>query len=109
MLSRRQLVPGESRMDIPKHKWVERYTNEGLAGLHDRSSQPKRLHQPTPQPVIDRIESLRRQRLTGQAIAAEVGVSAATVSRVLKRLGLNRLSALEPAEPVRRYERERPG
>jgi len=36
-------------------------------------------------------------------------VSPATVSRVLKRLGLNRLSALEPAEPVRRYERENPG
>jgi transposase InsO family protein len=52
---------------------------------------------------------LRRQRLTGQAIATEVGVSAATVSRVLKRLGLNRLSALAPAEPVRRYERARPG
>ena len=33
----------------------------------------------------------------------------ATVSRVLKRLGLNKLSALEPAEPPRRYERERPG
>ena len=30
-------------------------------------------------------------------------------SRILKRLGLNRLSALEPAEPVRRYEREHPG
>ena len=43
------------------------------------------------------------------AIAAEVGVSAATVSRVLKRLGLNRLSALEPTEPVRGCERERPG
>ena len=39
----------------------------------------------------------------------EVGVSAATVSRVLKRLGLNRLSALEPAEPIRRYERAAPG
>ena len=35
--------------------------------------------------------------------------SAATVSRILKRLGLNRLSALEPAEPVRRYERAAPG
>jgi hypothetical protein len=40
---------------------------------------------------------------------AEVGVSVATVSRILKRLGLNRLSALEPAEPVRRYERVAPG
>jgi transposase InsO family protein len=36
----------------------------------------------------------------------EVGVSVATVSRVLKRLGLNRLSALEP---IRRYERAAPG
>jgi transposase InsO family protein len=90
-------------------KWVDRYRAEGLTGLQDRSSRPHRLYQPTPQATIDRIEGLRRQRLTGQAIAAETGVSAATVSRVLKRLGLNKLSALEPAEPVRRYERERPG
>ena len=48
------------------------------------------------------IETLRRQRHTGKHIAAEVGVSAATVSRILRRLGLNRLSALEPAEPIRR-------
>ena len=46
---------------------------------------------------------------TGKQIAVEVGVSPATVSRILRRLGLNRLSALEPAEPVRRYEREHPG
>ncbi len=90
-------------------KWVERFEQEGLAGLHDRSSRPQRLYRPTPQPVIDRIEALRRQRLTGRATADEVGGSPATVSRVLKRLGLNRLSALEPAQPVRRYERERPG
>ena len=30
-------------------------------------------------------------------------------SRVLRRLRLNALSALEPAEPIRRYERENPG
>jgi len=89
-------------------KWVERYEAEGLAGLQDRSSRPHRLRQPTPQPVIERIGALRRQRLTGKAIAAEVGVSEATVSRILLRLGLNKLSALEP-EPVRRYERENPG
>ncbi len=55
------------------------------------------------------VEALRRQRHTGKQIAAEVGVSAATVSRILKRLCLNRVSALEPAEPVRRYERAAPG
>ena len=89
-------------------KWLKRCESEGLTGLQDRSSRPRRLRRPTPQPTVERIEALRRQRLTGKAIAAEVDVSAATVSRILRRLGLNRLSALEP-EPVRRYERENPG
>jgi transposase InsO family protein len=89
-------------------KWVARYRAEGTAGLQDRSSRPHRLRRPTPQPVITRIAALRRQRLTGKAIAAEAGVSQATVSRILRRLGLNKLSALE-LEPVRRYERENPG
>jgi transposase InsO family protein len=89
-------------------KWIGRYRREGLTGLQDRSSRPRRLRAPTPQVVIERIEQLRRQRLTGKAIAAEVQVSPATVSRVLRRLGLNKLSALE-LEPVRRYERENPG
>jgi transposase InsO family protein len=97
------VCPGTAR------KWVTRYNEEGPPGLQDRNSRPHRLRQLTPQPVIDRIESLRRQRMPGKEIAATVGVSAATVSRVLKRLGLNKLSTLEPAEPPRRYERERPG
>jgi transposase InsO family protein len=77
--------------------------------LRDRSSRPHRLYRPTPQAIVDKVAALRRQRCTGKQIAAQVGVSPATVSRILLRLGLNRLSALEPAEPVRRYERERPG
>jgi transposase InsO family protein len=89
-------------------KWVDRYRHEGSAGLRDRSSRPHRLRRPTPQGVIEKIVRLRRQRWTGKQIAVEAGVSPATVSRVLRRLGLNKLSALEP-EPVRRYEREHPG
>ena len=77
--------------------------------MQDRSSRPHRLRRPTPQAIVETIERLRRQRWTGKQIAAEAGVSPATVSRVLRRLGLNKLSALEPAEPVRRYEREHPG
>ena len=50
-----------------------------------------------------------RQSYTGKQIAAEVRISPATVSQILQRWGLNKLSALEPAEPVRRYERECPG
>jgi transposase InsO family protein len=90
-------------------KWVERFKAEGLAGMQDHSSRPHRLRQPTPVATIERIAELRRQRWTGDQIAREVGVSAATVSRALKMRGLNRLKALEPAEPVRRYEREHPG
>jgi transposase InsO family protein len=90
-------------------KWVERFLAEGEAGLMDRSSRPHRLRQPTLQAVVEEIERLRRQRWTGKQIAAASAVSPATVSRVLRRLGLNKLSALEPAEPVRRYEREKAG
>ena len=90
-------------------KWVARYQAEGPDGLQDRSSRPHRLRQPTPAPVVKRIEQLRRERRTGQQIATETGVSTATVHRVLHRLGLNRLKALEPAEPVKRYERKTPG
>lgn len=63
----------------------------------------------TPAATCTAIEALRRQRHTGKQIATEVKVSPATVSRVLRRLGLNRIRDLEPAEPERRYERESPG
>ena len=90
-------------------KWIERFRNEGPEGLKDRSSRPHRLRSPTPETVVAEVERLRRQRFTGKQIAAELGISPATVSRILRRLGLNRISALEPAEPVRRYERQHPG
>ena len=90
-------------------KWVERFRIEGVVGLRDRSSRPHSSPSQARPAVCAAVEALRRQRHTGEQIAAEVGVSPATVSRILKRLGLNRLSALEPAEPVRRYERAAPG
>jgi transposase InsO family protein len=91
------------------HKWVARYRAEGAVGLQDRSSRPHRLYRPTPQETVACIEGLRRLRMTGRQIAKVAGVSPATVSRVLKRQGLSKLEALEPAEPVRRYERKTPG
>ena len=90
-------------------KWVERFRTEGVDGLRDRSSRPHSLPGQTAPAECAAVEALRRQRYTGKQIAAEVGISPATVSRILQRLGLNKLSALEPAEPVRRYERECPG
>ena len=42
-------------------------------------------------------------------IAAVVGRSVATISRLLAKLGLSSLKALDPVTPVVRYEREAPG
>src|SRR5205823_4284000 len=90
-------------------KWVARYQAGGEAGLADRSSRPHRLRRPTSAATVERIEALRRRRWTGKRIAMALGLSTATVSRVLRRLGISKMKALEPAEPVRRYEREHPG
>jgi hypothetical protein len=88
---------------------VDRDRREGLAGLQDRSSRPHRLYRPAAQATTEQVEQLRRQRHAGKQIAAELDTSPTTVSRILWRLGLNQLSALEPGEPIRRYEREHPG
>lgn len=90
-------------------KWVRRFRAEGAAGLRDRSSRPLSLPSQTALATCDAVEALRRQRRTQAAIAAETGLSPATVSRILRRRGLNLLSAIEPAEPRPRYERATPG
>jgi transposase InsO family protein len=90
-------------------RWVERYKAAGRAGMADRSSRPHTSPKATQQAVAEQIVVLRRQRFTGKHIAGLVAVSPATVSRVLKRAGLSRLKDIEPAEPVRRYERDKPG
>ncbi|UDF28475.1 UNVERIFIED_ORG: IS481 family transposase [Roseateles sp. XES5] len=90
-------------------RWVERFRCDGFAGMADHSSRPKRSPKQTASMIADEIVMLRRQRLTGKHIARQSGVSAATVSRVLKRAGLSRWKDIEPAEPVRRYERDTPG
>ncbi len=91
------------------HKWLGRFRTEGTAGLADRSSRPRRLHRPTPPKTIEAIIALRRQRLTGKHIALQLGVSLATVSRVLRRARLSRMRDLEPAAPVQRYQYDEPG
>ena len=90
-------------------KWVRRYREEGSAGLSDRSCRPRCSPRATTADRVKRVVELRRQRLTCRHIAHLCGVSPATVARVVRRAGLSRLSALEPREPRRRYEREHPG
>jgi transposase InsO family protein len=90
-------------------KWVGRYKTHGLEGLRDRSSRPHSLPSQIPLAAADAVERLRRERRTQQHIAEELGISKATVSRILKRRGLSLLSSLEPQEPRPRYERDKPG
>ena len=90
-------------------KWTRRYQQHGSAGLHDRSSRPHRSPRRTGEALAQRVEQLRRQRFTGFHIAKTTGLSRATVSRILRRLGLNRVRDLEPAEPLIRYEHAAPG
>ena len=90
-------------------KWVRRYREQGVAGLGDRSSRPHRLYRPTSSQTVERVEALRRERRTGYWIARQTGLSRATVSRILRRLKLNRIRDLEPAPVIQRYEHAAPG
>jgi transposase InsO family protein len=89
--------------------WRDRHAAEGKAGLVDRSSRPQRSPTRLSEEASTAILSLRRQRLTGPAIARRLGRPVSTVGLVLRRGGLGRLAALEPRPPVIRYEKERPG
>ena len=90
-------------------KWVARYRAEGEGGLLDRSSAPKQIPHRTPPDRAEAIASLRRLRMTGAEIAECLKMPLSTVSAVLKRIGLGKLSRLDPIEPPNRYERARPG
>ena len=90
-------------------KWVRRYREGGRAGLADRCSRPLRSPRQTPSTLLEKVFVLRRQRWNGLRIALELGLSRATISRALRRAGLNRLRALDPPPPVVRYEHHRPG
>ena len=89
-------------------EWVRRFRAEGRAGLFDRSSAPKRVHNRTPEDRVQVIAALRRLRMTGAEIAEVLRMPATTVSGILTRIGMGRLGRLG-LEPVDRYERRRPG
>jgi transposase InsO family protein/transposase len=90
-------------------KWVARYCAEGDQDLLDRPSTPARMPGRTPEERVQVIAALRRLRMTGPQIAEVLDMATSTVSVVLKRIGLGKLSRLAPHEPVRRYEKSRPG
>ena len=62
----------------------------------DRSSEPRSVPHRTPDDRVEAIAALRRVRMTGPEIAECLGMALSTVSAVLKRIGLGKLSRLEP-------------
>jgi transposase InsO family protein len=96
--------------DATVHKWLRRHREEGESGLVDRTSRPRRFRRPVAQARICQIIALRQRRLTGWQIARTLRMPRSTVAAVLQRVGLARLSLLEPPKPAaHRYQRERPG
>jgi transposase len=91
------------------HKWLSRYRKQGLEGLHNRSSRPHSNGFAFTVAREELIARLRTFRLTALDIAGALSMARLTVAHVLKRMGLDRRDRLNPPEPVRRYERQRPG
>ena len=91
------------------HKWLRRSESPQPTSLNDRSSRPRRSPAATPVEWREVILILRRARMTGPQIARDLKLPRATVARVIKRAGLERLSKLAPREPENRYERRRAG
>jgi transposase InsO family protein len=89
-------------------KWVSRFRLEGEAGLVDRSSAPRRVANRTPDDRIEAIVALRSVRFTAAEIAELLAMAHSTVSAILRRRGLGRLTRIG-LEPAQRYERSRPG
>jgi transposase InsO family protein len=81
---------------------------QGEAGLLDRPSTARRVHNRTPEERIGAICALWRLRMTSAEIAETLDMPETTVSGILSRSGLGRLGRIG-LEPARRYERSRPG
>ncbi|MBN9103714.1 MAG: IS481 family transposase [Propionibacteriaceae bacterium] len=101
------------------HRWIARWRAEGEAGLVDRSSRPRTSPGRTTADVEARVVAARVEHRRGQDwLGAELGVSARTVSRILRRHQLPYLHELDPISgavirasktTAVRYEHDHPG
>ena len=93
------------------YKWVQRFREQGQAGLEDRSSRPHRCpHRLSPK-VEERVLAIRRhQRWGPHRLSAVVRLPRSTIYAVLVRAGCSRLSDFDrlTGRPIR-YVRDHPG
>ena len=107
--SRRRAAGAAGVSERTASKWLARYRTEGEQGLIDRSSTPQSSPNATPPDRVELIVQLRYLRLTAQRISICLGMALSTVSLVLKRAELGKLSVFDDPEPPNRYERRHPG
>jgi transposase InsO family protein len=81
-------------------KWLTR----AASTLADRSSRPQRQPRRTSLTTEASIVAVRRTRATAWEISRVLRIPRSTVTRVLHRVGLNRVATLDPPAPVQRYE-----
>jgi len=114
----RSLQPGANASQLAREfgvsrqtvgKWRQRFRDAGLDGLSDRSSRPHRNRRQLPRFRRRQIERGRRRRWSSLRIAQHYALPLSTVVTVQRRLGLNRLTRLDPPRPILRYEHDRPG
>ena len=114
-LARRVVVEGWSLSEAAEvsertaGEWAGRYRAEGESGLLDRCSAPHVQRRATPVERVEAIVALRRLRMPGAEIAECLQMALSTVQGILTRVGLGKLSRLEPPESANRYQRQRPG
>lgn len=98
---------GVSRPTV--YKWRRRFREEGERGLRDRSSRPRRSPRALPRWQRHQIRRARRRRWSSVRIAQHYQLPVSTVVHIQRRLGLARLTRLDPPQPSLRYEHQRPG
>lgn len=102
------------------YKWRNRFEEEGIDGLRDRSSAPHHSPTATSAEVVEKILWLRQQYHFGPHKITmylkryhDLTVSPSGVWRILKKLGLSRLPASQRYKRKdtrwKRYEKQRPG
>lgn len=101
------------------HYWLNRFDEEGIEGLHDRSSRPHTSPNRTTAETEAKVLEARATHRRGQDwLSAELGVPARTINRILHRHDAPMLHECDPmtGEIIRasktttvRYERDRPG
>ena len=91
------------------HKWIQRFREEGKAGLQDRSSQPHRLARSHELGLVVEAVGRRRRGQAAVRIARELGVPRSTVGFWLRKAGTSQPASLQEKEPDNRYEHEAPG